>query len=149
MSNAKEIGILFDYSSPENERVVIKFAEELKSRGKQVEIFAFSNNKETVPASGVQLLNKADVNWAQIPEGEVTDSFIRKDFDLLLCCFIQSNPTLEYIARISHAKWRVGIYSPDKTDYYDLMVHLEAGKDLASLIEQIEHFLNQINYDSN
>lgn len=148
LHDAKYIGILFDYLLPSNESAVLQLAAELRGAGKEVEIIGFNKKKETVAREGIRLLNTSEVNWLNVPQGEAVTAFVNKKFDLLLCCFLSGHPALEYMACISQAQWRVGAYATDKTDCYDLMVQVEAGKDVAYMIEQIKHFLNQIHYDS-
>lgn len=146
--DAQRVGILFDYYHPENEASIVHLAGEMRSAGKEVEALGYNRKKDTVPKEGIRLLNTSEVSWAKVPAGETAHYFAKQHFDLLLCCFIYPNAALEFIARTSHARWRVGVYSPDKTDCYDLMIHLEAGKDLSAMIEQTKKILNQIHYDS-
>ncbi len=84
----------------------------------------------------------------KIPKDEKVDQFTAKKFDLLIASFTEPNLTLEYVANVSNAKWKVGAYSADKTHLYDLMINLSGKTQLPYFLEQTTHFLNQVKYDS-
>ena len=83
-----------------------------------------------------------------MPIDERANAFAAKKFDLLFAAFTDGNLPLEYIARISAARWRVGCFSESKTDYYDLMINMSGKTDLPYFLEQATYFLNQIKYDT-
>ena len=74
--------------------------------------------------------------------------FTKQNFDLLVTGFTGEDLPLEFIARISNARCRVGEYAARKTDCYELMVNTAGKTDLNYLFEQSVYFLNQIKYDS-
>lgn len=149
LNDGKYIGIIYDSRDAANDTVVQAFAEQLRRTGKEVELLGYISDKKTETKPGIQVLHKKTLSWTGVPADKKAEAFAAKKFDLLLCCFIGYNPALEYIAATSKAKWRVGVYSKDKTEHYDMMVNTGGKADLQYLIEQMIHFLNKIIYDSN
>ena len=148
LSNAKSIGIVYDSSNSDNDNIIIKFAENLRNQGKTVDILAFANDTKTEHKADVFVFNKKSLNWMLIPKNEQVGKFAEKNFDLLLAAFTEENLPLEYVAAISLAKWRLGTYAKDKTDFYDMMISLGGRNELSYFLEQTTHFLNQVKYDS-
>jgi len=59
------------------------------------------------------VFNKKSLNWVGIPDDEKVNKFTAQPFDLLLACFIEPNASLEFVAYVSKAKYRVGVL-PDR-----------------------------------
>lgn len=149
LKDAQRIGIIYDSRDTANDATIAQYAEQLRKIGKEVEVLGYISDKKIESKPGIQVLHSKNTGWTGIPNDPKAEAFAAKNFDLLLACFIGSNPTLEYIAATSKAKWRVGVYSKDKTELYELMVNTGSNTDLAYLTTQMTYFLNQINYDSN
>ena len=147
LSDAKTIGIVYDSTNPANDTVITAFAEKLRGQGKQVEILGFIDDKKIDSKPGVTIFNKKNLSWTLAPQDERVDKFAAQKFDLLLGCFTSENLPLEFVTRISRARWRIGAYTENKTDCYDMMVNVSGKNDLAYLLEQTTYFLNQIKYD--
>ena len=147
LNDAKTVGILYDSTNPENDTVIAAYAEQLRGQNKQVEILGFVNDKKIDTKTGVTIFNKKNLSWTLAPEDERVNQFADKPFDLLLGCFIGENLPLEFITRISKARWRVGAYIENKTDCFDMMVNVSSKAELTYLLQQTTYFLNQIKYD--
>ena len=148
LTDAKTVGIVYDSTNPENDIVIANFAQELRGQNKQVEILGFVNDKKIDTKTGVTIFNKKNLSWTLAPEDERVNQFAEKRFDLLLGCFVGENLPLEFITRISKARWRVGAYVENKTDCFDMMVNVSGKTELPYLLQQTTYFLNQIKYDS-
>lgn len=146
--DAKTVGIVYDSTNPANDSVIAAFAEKLRGENKEVEILGFVNDKKIDTKTGITVFNKKSLSWTLAPEDEKVDRFANQNFDLLLGCFTGENLSLEFVTRISKARWRVGAYIENKTDCYDMMVNVGDKNELPYLIEQTTYFLNQIKYDS-
>jgi hypothetical protein len=148
LRDAKTIGIIYDSTDSANDITISKFAEQLRKDGKTVEILGFVNDKKIEQKEGIEIFTKKNLNWTLIPTAENANSFAQKKFDLMFAAFITENLPLEYVVRISQAKWRVGCYSPAKTDFYEMMINRSGKTDLNYFLEQAVSFLNQIKYDA-
>ncbi len=144
LNHADKIGILFNASTADDIITVTKYAESLSKMGKKVSILAYQNNKEK-DNTDARFINDLDINWFYIPKSFKIDDFHAKNFDILICAFIEESLPLEYIAATSNAKFRVGAFSQAKTNYYELMINTQKNQSLNYLLEQINHFLKVIN----
>jgi len=147
LTDAKQIGILYDSTDASNDIVITKFAESLRQMGKQVDLLGYVNDPKIDHKADIKIFNSKGVNWYGVPTDERALAFAKQKFDLLMCCYTNQNLSLEFLARISAAKWRVGAFSTNKTDCYDLMINTGNKNDTGYLSEQIKYFLNKINYD--
>ncbi|HWB64991.1 MAG TPA: hypothetical protein VG603_15845 [Chitinophagales bacterium] len=138
------IGIIYDANNSANDVAINQFAENMRTSGKQVEILAFVTDKKMESKPGMALVNGKGVNWVDVPVEEKAFQFANKNFDLLLCCFIGENLSLEYISAISQAQWRVGVFAENKTALYDMMVNMGGQTSLQYFIDQSIYFLSQI-----
>lgn len=146
--SAKTIGIVFDLSFPGNESVIMKIAEDLRSAGKTVALLAFINNKKALPKNGIKIITPNDVNWFGVPNENAISLFCNEPFDVLLCPFAQQNRPLNYVAEMSKAHCRVGVYSLNEKNNYELMVQQSGETSLVKTTEQMLRLLQQINTEN-
>ena len=148
LHDAKSIGIVYDSTNPDNDIIITKFAEHLRTEGKTVDILGFVDDKKIDHKADVLIFNTKNLSWNRTPDDDRVEKFADKNFDLLFSAFTEENFPLEYVARTSKAKWRLGTFDEKKTDYYDMMINLSGKNDLQYFLDQSTHFLNKIQYDS-
>jgi len=147
LTDAQNIGIIYDSSDPDHDITITKFAEMLRNKGKKVNILAYINNKKIDHKGDIALFNPNAVNWYGIPLDGRVSTFCNQPFDLLICAMLQENKPLEYIAYLSMAKYRIGPFDEQKTYCYDLMIEMGARTNLDYLLQQMVAFLEKIKYD--
>ncbi len=147
LNDAKNIGIIYDSTDPDQDITITKFAEMLRNKGKKVEIMAFINDKKIDHKGDITIFNPKVVNWYGIPLDERVNAFCNKPFDLLICAIMKESRPLEYIAYLSKAKYRIGPFDQQKTHCYDLMIEMGNKTDLNYLLQQMVYFLENIKYD--
>ena len=64
--------------------------------------------------------------------------------DILAMGYVDKCFPLQYIAAMSHARFRVGRYLRNATDSYDMMVQIKGEPAMKVVIDEIEHFLKQL-----
>ncbi len=148
LHDAKTIGIVYNSTNPDNDIIITKFTEHLRTEGKTVDILGFVDDKKIDHKADVLIFNTKNLSWNRTPDDERVEKFAAKNFDLLFAAFTEENFPLEYVARTSKAKWRLGIFDEKKTDYYDMMINMSGKSDLQHFLNQSTHFLNKIQYDS-
>ncbi len=148
LNDAKFVGIIYNGTDTANDTIIAKFADELREHGKAVDLMAYVADNKTESKLGIPMFNKKSVSWTRVPQAENALQFAEENFDLLIAAFTDQSIPLEYVVKISKAKWKVGCYTENKTDYYDLMVNMGERTDLPYFIEQAKYYLNQIKYDS-
>lgn len=145
INDAKEIGILFDGTEENNREIINRFVKKLKKESKVVEILGFVRQQKLAVNLDFPFFTKKNLNWFYRPEGEYISYFIRKPFDILINAHTNNNSPLEYIAALSHAKFRVGRYIDSKKFCFDFMINTNGSNDLNEFIQQTSHYLKIIN----
>lgn len=144
LSEAQSIGILLDATKANDVITVTQFSDKLKAMGKEVSILAYTNTNDK-ENTDPKFFNNTNINWTNIPFGEKINQFQTKKFDILISALTVENLALEYLAATSKAKFRVGLFSKNKTNFYELMINTKKNQQLDYLLQQIFHFLNVIN----
>jgi hypothetical protein len=140
---ARNIGILFDASKETDTQIVLSFKRRLLKDRKKVSIMGYKDTKELNADEKHPVFCNKDLGLSQTPKKEDVLNFIQKPFDLLIALHIDDCQPLEYIAAASAAKFRIGHYRENKTDFYDFMVYGKS-ENLNVIIEQMETYLKKI-----
>lgn len=144
ISDAKNVGILFNASKPNEVVTVTQFADQLRETNREVYLLGFQNKKDKEDP-GPRFFNKESVNFFEVPSDTKIDGFQKNNLDILICAFKEECLPLEYIAATSKAKFRVGAFSQSKTNFYELMINTGSNQELKYLLQQVFHFLKVIN----
>ncbi len=142
---AKRIGILYDKTEMADVVFVDNFVQLLKKSGKTVELLTYIDEVEEGIELKTDCFTKKDKNWYGLPVGETVDKFMENPFDVLMALHINPVPELEYIAALSHAKFRVGRYDDSKIECYDLMIDNANNTSLQHFIQQVDKHLKIMN----
>ena len=109
----------------------------------------FVDKKKLPPAQfaqyGLDFFTKKDLNFKMIPVNPIVQNFINEKFDVLINLNSGKCFPLQYISAMSHARFRVGRYLRTAIDSYDMMVQIKGEPGIKVVIDEIEHFLKQIN----
>ncbi|MCX6250767.1 MAG: hypothetical protein NTX61_08445 [Bacteroidetes bacterium] len=152
LEEAKRIGILYAFDDVPMYNVVSDFVSQLQQKHKEVKALGFVRNKNLIsrflPKLSYDFFSKKDINWFFIPIHSKVKDFIGKEFDILIDLSLQDTFPLKYISGLSRAFCRVGKYSEENTDYYDLLFEVNSSLPLNDYIKQITHYLTVINHDT-
>jgi hypothetical protein len=140
---ARNIGILFNASKETDTQIVLSFKRRLLKDRKKVSIMGYKDTKELSEDEKYPVFCNKDLGLSQTPKKQDVLDFIQKPFDLLIALHIDNCQPLEYIAAASVAKFRIGHYRENKTDFYDFMVYGKS-ENLNVIIEQMETYLKKI-----
>lgn len=141
--SARSIGIIFNASSENDTKIALGYKRELQRQHKKVRIVGFKDAKELTGNETYPCFCNKDLALNQTPKKQEILDFIQEPFDLLLALHIGDCQPLEYIAAASSARFRIGHYREDKTDFYDFMIYGK-NKSLRALIYQMENYLKKI-----
>ncbi len=142
--NAKQIGILFNADDPSTRKQILRYAEALRKKGKQVRILGFLTEAQEGQEFAFRTFSKKDIDWQFRPKGSEVQAFMKQSFDLMFHLSLQPDFQLEYIAALSNAKLRVGPPT-ERTYAYDLMIDVPASAGLQGFIAQMESLLGKTN----
>ena len=146
---ARKIGILYSLDDVPIYDTVSEFVTHLQQDHKDVKALGFVKNKDLVnrflPKLSYDFFSKKDINYFFLPIHSKVNDFISKEFDLLIDLSLTDSFPLKYISGLSMAHCRIGRYSEENSNYYDLMIDLDSDSSLKEYIHQIIHYLTIIN----
>jgi hypothetical protein len=146
IENAGSIGILFDASEQANYDQVCEFVKSLQDKNKYIRAIGFISGKSVpyycIPKLSFDFFTKKDLNWYLKPLKKFITEFTGQEFNLCINLDMNDHLPLHYIAGLSTANLKVGLYDEKNTRYYDLMIHMEDRSDLGDYIHQIDHYLS-------
>lgn len=158
IQNAQKIGILFLVDNYENCRSVINYCKLLKNEKKSVSALGYIPKKiyptqgeqylpelKQIQEKGINYFSYQNVNWFNKPTRDIVNQFIQQDFDVLIDLSLSNVLPLRYIAGLSKAKFKVGRFGPDNSNYYDLMLNIDDTTSMHDYINFIKHYLKSIN----
>ena len=149
MDEAKTIGIVFDATENENFELVKKYISYLKDLKKRVKGIGFFNTKNT-PAMAYSKLEYdffclKDLSWNYIPNNIYVKNFIEDQYDILIDLNLKDSFPLKYISTLSRAKFKVGKSSKWNSSIFDLMLDVDASKNLKYFLRNLDTYLFIIN----
>ncbi len=149
LKDARHIGIIYTLNNVLDYDRISEFVSQLQRDHKEVKALGFVRNKSLVsrflPKLSYDFFSKRDVNWFYKPIHNQVKDFIEKEFDLLIDLSMSDNFPLKYIAGLSNALCRVGRFSEENTDYYDLMIDASPAMTTDDFLGQVRHYLTVIN----
>lgn len=144
LSDARDVGIVFKISDGEINKQVYDFANRLKTPDRRVILLGYLDAKQTMLNYTFPYFNKSELNWYLEPVSRIALDFIERPFDIMISLCNQECLPIEYICALSHAKFRIGAYNPEKTYCYDMMLHVPASPGLDGFIKEVNYYLQRI-----
>jgi len=149
LGDAKRIGILYTLNEVPDYDKISEFVSLLQHEHKEVKALGFVKNKNLVsrflPKLSYDFFSKRDLTWFYKPIHNKVKDFIEKEFDILIDLSLQDSFPLKYISGLSNAFCRVGRFSDENSEYYDLMFDLKPAMSFDDYLGHIRHYLTIIN----
>jgi hypothetical protein len=147
LSNANKIGILFDSKSSKSIQETKFLLKYFLNRNIEVNVLGFINSskKDNIHIATIHTnyFNLNDVNIFGVPNSNKINTFLNKKYDILINLSLTNSFVTKYIALLSTAKYKVGVYENNNLFYYDLMFKLKI-QSLNYFIEHLIHYLELI-----
>jgi len=149
INQAKTIGLIFNCTIDADRQTVRDLESFFRQSNKTVEVLGYSNVKK----NGDPLIGDAnhhyiycnDFNWFFKPKNELIDNFISNQYDILIDLYQDEEFPVEYMLKLSRAKFKVGCAHLDK-GLHDLMIDVSKKKgDSSYLSEHLKHYLSILN----
>ncbi len=148
LTNARSAGILWNPLDEESIETYESLRKILNEKGiKSFGIAYISSKREKDTLSTVSnswLINNSNVSFFGRPKSGDGTQFIQQEFDILIDLSINKNIVLQYLLIHSLAKFKVGWKSGDP-NFYDLEIDVTANPRCRFLMEQIIHYLEELN----
>lgn len=147
LSDAREIGVIFNASDPVNLEGVKKFVAQLQELNPRIFVIGYVNDKKvndiSLLRSGFNYFTLKNLSWFLKPVSPFIDEFLNRHFDILFDLDLDNLYPLKYIASLSKAGMRVGRFF-EECDYLDFMIKTDPEQSVAFLIEQAMYYLNMV-----
>jgi len=144
------VGLLCTIKEEKDLKIVMRYVKNLKERGiRSVEVLAYAPQKEVpeflVKQQQLHYFGRKQRNWLFQPKGDAASTFLGNQFEVLIDLSEDNDFALRYVLAVTQARIKVGRDSAKRSEFYDLMIQVQPGKDLNYFIEQADHYLNLIN----
>jgi hypothetical protein len=150
---AKYIGIVYIVESEKQYEAICSFVKSLQDERKEVKALGFVNDKMIphfcYPKIAYDYFTVKDLNWYLKPSNTFVHDFLNKEFDLLLDLSIQSCFSVQYVAGLSKAKFKVGRFGINPLNFYDLMLQVDSKIKIEDYFRHIRHYLTILNSSEN
>ncbi|NQY68368.1 MAG: hypothetical protein HRT72_11695 [Flavobacteriales bacterium] len=145
---ARTVGIIYDATNREDYSKVKDLIHFLKESQKNVIALGFINSKDPnmqlAPKLQFRYFGVEQLNWFKKPQGIEVDNFMEEDFDILIDLSLNFCYPLNYICKLTPAKFKVGIAQENGTEYLDMLIDISKKKTTEFFIIQVKHYLKLI-----
>lgn len=149
LADAKTVALLFNADEREEFELVKKYVAYLKELGKKVKVVGYYTTKELMSMSYSKLeytfFSVKELNWHQKPNDLYINNFIAEEHDILLDLNIHDFFPLTYIAALSKAKCKVGKYTEEYGEIYDLMIETDVSKGMKYFLRNVDTYIDMLN----
>lgn len=142
LESAQWIGILFDATELEEREMVLNYASQLKKEGKKVKLLGFLNSKLKSSNFSFDYFNTKDIDWIWRPNTQEIETFANQSFDILINLSKNSNLSLDYIAALSFAKFRIGPFHY-QLNSYELMIDVPVRRSSKDFLKEVVFLLKK------
>lgn len=147
LEQAQCITILFNATDPKDIKRVKEYVAKLSPGKNKVNVLGYVNEEdksfEHMSSLHFDFFSNKDLNWFGKPEGMVINNFLNEEYDILIDLTLTSFYPLTYMAVASPSKFKVGRSRQD-IHVFDLTIDHNFSEGLASLINQLHHYLTLI-----
>ncbi len=148
LETAKTAGILFNPTDQTSFELIKQFLTYLSNYKIEIYVLGYIDDM-IIPESflfwkGINLFSRKELNWIMIPKTPVVNDFIDKPFDLLFDLSLTDHFPVEFIARLSKSKFKIGRFTSDHNSY-DLMFELNENQKLEGFLDHIKKYINLLN----
>ncbi|MEZ4880693.1 MAG: hypothetical protein R2801_11080, partial [Chitinophagales bacterium] len=97
IERANSIGIIFKADNPNNNEVIVNFANQLKHNNKDIQLLAYINKRDEHINYPFPFISNKELTWYGKPGGGTVGYFIRNPFDILINFTTNKCSPLNYI----------------------------------------------------
>lgn len=150
LDEALSVGIIYNLDREDTYHLVKKYVKFLREQEgiKKIMALGFVDQKELPDNYKSKLefdfFTRKDLSRFYRPVGITTKNFIGEEYDILIDLTNKQVIPLRYILNYSKAKFKVGYYSEENEQFYDLMINMKK-YNMVDFIDQVNHYLKIIN----
>lgn len=145
----KNIGIVWDASRTAEFSSLNRFHQRMQEIKIDVTIFGYFPGKnlpdQYTAIRYLTCIRKDEVNKLYHPVSAEANSFINNPFDVLIDINFEKHFPLVYVALLSMARFKVGLYDNESEEYpFDLMMDIKNPVDIDGYLTKVIHYLEMI-----
>lgn len=141
---AKNIGIIYSVEDKTKHHAVKLFVKELKDEGKDVQVISFMGKGKENYEFLFDFITLNDVSfWGKLKSNSALQ-FASTEFDYLFNIDKDRNQLVENIMARCKAKCRIGVYSKDNGEFYELMINIKSMENTDEIIRTMHHYAKKI-----
>ena len=146
----QKIGIVFNVADEDDFKRIKKYISFFREEGvKKVIAIGYYDRKISphylLPTLELNFLNKKDLNWYFLPQSHEVNTFINSDFDVLIDLLQGECFPMKFVLAKTKSRMKIGRFSEENKDLYDLMIDADESKDMDYFMEQVNHYLRVLN----
>ncbi|HSV87349.1 MAG TPA: hypothetical protein VLH61_01775 [Bacteroidales bacterium] len=153
LAEARSIGILYECDNVNNYRQITGLIKHLEKEGKTIYSLGFVNQNKTPEFTMAQLNSffcyKKDIGWNLKIKNPHLQSFFSAGFDILIDTSPGDFFPLKYLAGVTSASYKAGIFNNDYLEIFDLLIREQSNGSLEDRLKQLVKYLEMINSTSN
>lgn len=147
---ATSVGMLFTVTDEAHFKRIKGYTRGFREEGiKNVKALGFFPGKElphwVTPGIDFDFFTAKELSWFSKPQSTVVKNFVQTPFDVLIDTDTEHLFPLDWVLRTSQAHLKAGRQVAGREELYDLMIALPKDAPLASLMQQVRHYLTEIN----
>lgn len=150
LAEAKSVALIYRVEDEKKVQLVKNYVKHLKEEEgiRKIMALGFYPGKEmpgfVKPQLEFEFFCRKELQWNERPGGNVVKNFCNEYYDILIDLEQEEIIPLRYILNWSKAKFKVGYFTGEFKNYYDLMMELQK-PDLADYLAQVNYYLSIIN----
>ena len=146
----KNIGILWDATKPDEFQSLVKFQQNMQRRNIEVKILGYFPGKKLpdkyTAIRYLTCIRKNELNLFYHPISSEANTFINKQFDILIDINFKKLFPLQYISSLSNAGFKIGLLESDAMNTpFNLLMEIKDPVDIDNYLIQIIEYLEIIN----
>jgi hypothetical protein len=150
ISHVKNIGIVWDASSQDDFLSLTKFHQKMHERNIEVRILGYFPGKNLpdkyTAIRYLTFIRKDELSFFYHPLSAESNTFINRQFDVLIDINFRKIFPLHIISSQSNAALKVGLYESEENDSpYDLMMDIKYPVNIDNYLTQVIQYLDMIN----
>ncbi len=150
LENARSVGLLIKLDSEETLEITHQYIKYLKGEHgiKNVHSLAIVSDKSVPefikPQSNFDVVTSKDMAWGGKPKSEAVNSFVERQFDILIDLSQTKSLPIVHCLIHSAAKLKVGGNSESHQEHYDLFIEKQS-KSITAFIKEVNYYLLMLN----
>ncbi len=143
---AESLCVLFNAESTEDYLTTETFMNEMKSKGKEVQLVGFvSDNSDNLgfdPQDSILFISEKDCNKIGVPKTKILEEIFYRQHDIFINFCFEDSFILKYITAYSNAEFKISGIPNDQSA--DFVIDMGDNKSIKEMIKQTRLFLDKI-----